>query len=54
MTFSNGEANVKGLRVLAIEERIVEATRLPAKGAKYPNIQNQRIPGVPERNLRDP
>lgn len=41
-TVSNGEAHVKGLRVVATEERIVEVTGLPIEGEKYSDSKDAR------------
>lgn len=39
-TLSDGEAQLKGLRVVVIEERIAELTGLPTVGEKYPESKD--------------
>lgn len=41
-TFNEGEASVKGLRVISIEQRIAEVTGLLQEGGLFPESKDAR------------
>lgn len=53
-TFMEGEALVWGLKIIAIEERIVEVTTLPLQGEHYPNEHDARVVRVQFSQPNDP
>lgn len=52
--FSEGRATVKGLEVVATEERIIEVTGLPSDGENYPTSRDAKLARAEFTKPNDP